>query len=155
MSTSRYLWVAAASVLATGWTGVAESARKKAEPTLGSLAARSAPVDRSLPVQAAVEDAANSYAAFLRIDGADPALKAQALRRLGDLRLEQAAALSAVGDVPDAASQAQAREAVAAYQELLRDYPDYAARDAALYQLARASEWRATPMPQWRRSMSW
>ncbi|MBP9128749.1 MAG: tetratricopeptide repeat protein [Steroidobacteraceae bacterium] len=140
MSTSRYLWVAAASVLATGWTGVAESARKKAEPTLGSLAARSAPVDRSLPVQAAVEDAASSYAAFLRIDGADPALKAQALRRLGDLRLEQAAALSAVGDVPDAASQAQAREAVAAYQELLRDYPDYAARDAALYQLARASE---------------
>jgi len=140
MSTSRYLWLAAASVLATGWTGTAECARKKAEPTLGSLAARSAPVDRSLPVQAAPEDAANSYEAFLRIDGADPVLKAQALRRLGDLRLEQAATLSAVGDVPDAASQAKAREAVAAYQELLHDYPAYAARDAALYQLARASE---------------
>ncbi len=97
-------------------------------------------MDRSLPVQAAPDDAANSYEAFLRIDGADPALKAQALRRLGDLRLEQAAMLSAVGDVPDAASQAKAREAVAAYQELLRDFPDYAARDAALYQLARASE---------------
>ena len=146
MSTSRYLWLAAATtVLATGWTGTAESARRKAEPTLGSLASRSAPVDRSLPVQAAPEDAANSYAAFLRIDGADPALKAQALRRLGDLRLEQAATLSAVGDVPDAASQAQAREAVAAYQELLRDYPDYAARDAALYQLARASELAGDP----------
>ena len=91
MSTSRYLWLAAASVLATGWTGTAESARKKAEPTLGSLAGRSAPVDRTQPVQAAPEDAANSYEAFLRIDGADPALKAQALRRLGDLRLEQAA----------------------------------------------------------------
>ncbi len=38
----------------------------------------------------------------------------------------------------DPAAQAKAREAVAAYQELLRDYPDYAARDAALYQLARA-----------------
>ena len=146
MSTSRYLWLAAATtVLATGWTGTAESARRKAEPTLGSLASRSAPVDRSLPVQAAPEEAANSYAAFLRIDGADPALKAQALRRLGDLRLEQAATLSAVGDVPDAASQAQAREAVAAYQELLRDYPDYAARDAALYQLARASELAGDP----------
>jgi cellulose synthase operon protein C len=146
MSTSRYLWLAAATtVLATGWTGTAESARRKTEPTLGSLASRSAPVDRSLPVQAAPEDAANSYAAFLRIDGADPALKAQALRRLGDLRLEQAATLSAVGDVPDAASQAQAREAVAAYQELLRGYPDYAARDAALYQLARASELAGDP----------
>ena len=140
MSTSRLLWIAIAGVLASGWSGTAESARKKAEPTLGSLAGRSAPVDRSLPVQAAPDDAANSYEAFLQIDGADPALKAQALRRLGDLRLEQAATLSAAGDVPDDAAQAKAREAVAAYQELLRDYPDYAARDATLYQLARASE---------------
>jgi len=140
MSASRYLWLAVAGVLASGWTGTAESARRKAEPTLGSLAGRSAPVDRSLPVQAARADAADSYAAFLEIDGADPALKAQALRRLGDLRLEQAATLSAASDAPDAASQVKAREAVAAYQELLRDYPDYAARDAVLYQLARASE---------------
>ena len=141
MSTSRYLWLAAAAtVLATGWAGTAESARRKAEPTLGSLAGRSAPVDRSLPVQAAPDDAANSYEAFLKIDGADPALKAQALRRLGDLRLEQAAMLSGTEDAPDVTAQTKAREAVAAYQELLRDYPDYAARDAVLYQLARASE---------------
>jgi tetratricopeptide (TPR) repeat protein len=139
MSAPR-LWVAVACVLAGSWSGTAESARKKAEPTLGSLAGRSAPVDRSLPVQSGPDDAANGYEAFLQIDGADPSLKAQALRRLGDLRLEQAATLSAVGDLPDAAAQAKAREAVAAYQELLRDYPDYAARDAALYQLARASE---------------
>ena len=140
MNAARHLWVAVACMLAGSWSGTAESARKKAEPTLGSLAGRSAPVDRSQPVQAAPDDAANSYQAFLQIEGADPALKAQALRRLGDLRLEQAATLSAVGDLPDAASEAKAREAVAAYQELLRDYPDYAARDAALYQLARASE---------------
>ena len=145
MNTSRYLWLAVASVLATGWAGTAESARRKAEPTLGSLAGRSAPVDRSQPVQAEPEDAANSYEAFLRIDGADPALKAQALRRLGDLRLEQAAALSGAGDVTDPAAQARAREAVAAYQQLLHDYPDYAARDAALYQLARASEVAGDP----------
>jgi tetratricopeptide (TPR) repeat protein len=139
-TSSRILTLALASLLATGWSGSAESARRKEAATLGSLATQAAPVDRSLPVQAAPEDAANSYAAFLQIDGADPALKAQALRRLGDLRLEQAAALSANGDVPDPSSQAKAREAVAAYQELLRDYPDYSARDAALYQLARASE---------------
>ncbi|MDH4165368.1 MAG: tetratricopeptide repeat protein [Gammaproteobacteria bacterium] len=145
MSASRHLWLAVASVLVAGWAGTAESARRKAEPTLGSLAGRSAPVDRSLPVQAEPDDAANSYEAFLRIDGADPALKAQALRRLGDLRLEQAAALSGTGDVTDPAAQARAREAVAAYQELLRDHPDYAARDAALYQLARASEVAGDP----------
>jgi cellulose synthase operon protein C len=140
MSASRLLWVAVAGVLASGWSGTAESARKKAEPTLGSLAGRSAPVDRTQPVRAAPEDAANSYEAFLQIDGADLVLKAQALRRLGDLRLEQAATLSAADDGPDDAARAKARAAIAAYRELLRDYPDYAARDAALYQLARASE---------------
>jgi cellulose synthase operon protein C len=140
MIASRLLGLALAGVLATGWSGAAQGARKKEPATLGSLAARSAPVDRSVPVQARADDAANSYAAFLLIDGADPSLKAQALRRLGDLRLEQAAAMSAVGDVPDAGSQAQARDAVVAYQELLREYPAYAARDAVLYQLARASE---------------
>ncbi len=140
MNASRLLTLALTSLLATGWAGSAESARKKEPSTLGALATRSAPVDRAVPVQAAPDDAANSYAAFLQIADADPALKAQALRRLGDLRLEQAANLSAAGDVPDPASQAKARDAIAAYQELLRDYPEYAARDAALYQLARASE---------------
>jgi len=140
MNASRLLTLALTGLLVTGWSGSAESARKKEPSTLGALATRSAPVDRAVPVQAAPDDAANSYAAFLQIADADPALKAQALRRLGDLRLEQAATLSAAGDVPDPAAQAKARDAVAAYQELLRDYPDYAARDAALYQLARASE---------------
>ena len=139
---SHLLTLALAGLLATGWSGSAESARRKEPATLGSLANRSAPVDRSQPVQAAPDDAANSYAAFLQIEGADPALKAQALRRLGDLRLEQAAALSAVGDVPDASSQAKARESVAAYQELLRDYPDYGARDAALIARLRSSRRR-------------
>ena len=140
MIASRLLALTLGGLLATAWSGTADSARQKAAPTLGALAARSAPVDRGVPVQAAPDDAANSYAAFLLIEDADPALKAQALRRLGDLRLEQAADLSAVGDTPDAAAQAKARDAVAAYQELLRDHPEYAARDAALYQLARASE---------------
>jgi tetratricopeptide (TPR) repeat protein len=140
VNTARLSLLLAACVIATGWSGAAESARKKPEPTLGALAGRSAPIDRSQAVQSAPEDAASSYEAFLRIEGADPALKAQALRRVGDLRLEQAAALSAADTESDAAAQARAREAVTAYQQLLHEYPDYAARDAVLYQLARASE---------------
>ncbi len=140
MNAARLGLLLAACAIATGWSGAAESARKKPEPTLGALAGRSAPIDRSQAVQAAPEDAASSYEAFLRIEGADPALKAQALRRVGDLRLEQAAALSAADAESDAAAQARAREAVTAYQQLLREHPDYAARDAVLYQLARASE---------------
>ena len=91
MNASRLLTLALTGLLVTAWSGSAESARKKDSSTLGALATRSAPVDRAVPVQAAPDDAANSYAAFLQIADADPALKAQALRRLGDLRLEQAA----------------------------------------------------------------
>ncbi len=140
MRASRHLWLAVAGMLASAWAGPAASARKPVEPTLGSLAGRSAPIDRSQAVQAAPDTAASSYEAFLRIDGTDPALQAQALRRVGDLRLEQAAALGAEGEDADAVARARAREAVDAYQRLLREHPDYPARDAVLYQLARASE---------------
>jgi tetratricopeptide (TPR) repeat protein len=140
VSAVRHGLLLSACVIASCWSGAADSARRKAEPTLGSLATRSAPIDRSQAVQAQPEDAASSYEAFLKIADADPALKAQALRRVGDLRLEQAAALGAADVETDAAAQGRAREAVAAYQQLLGEYPDYAARDAVLYQLARASE---------------
>jgi tetratricopeptide (TPR) repeat protein len=59
---------------------------------------------------------------------------------LGDLRLEQAVALAGSGDVADPAAVQVAGQAMTAYRELLASYPDYPARDAALYQLARASE---------------
>ena len=43
---------------------------------------------RRSAVAADAAQAARSYEAFLQIEGADPALRAQALRRLGDLRLD-------------------------------------------------------------------
>ena len=138
--TSRSLAMTVACALLAGWSAPAESARKQASPTLGSLSQRTAPIDRSLPVQADVAGAAHSYEAFLAIPDADPALQAQALRRLGDLRLEQALALSAAGEAQVAAAEALARQAIAAYRELLEKHPDGPARDAVFYQLARACE---------------
>ena len=125
--------------------GVAEAARKPAAPNLGTLSTRSAPIDRTQTVQASPEQAAQSYAQFLTIDDADPALKAQALRRLGDLKLEQAVGLSANGETPDPRAVALAGEAAKAYRSLLSDYPKYSARDATLYQLARACELAGQP----------
>ena len=120
--------------------GSAHAARKPAAPTLGSLSSRTAPIDRSQPVQAGADDATRSYARFLELDDADPVLKAQALRRVGDLKLEQAVALAGTGDSPDPRAASLAAEAAQAYRTLLADYANYPARDAALYQLARASE---------------
>ena len=120
---------------------VAEAARKAAQPpTLADLAKRSVPVNAGQVVAADAAEAARSYEEFLRIDGADPALRAQALRRVGDLRLAEAETLLErdAGNGDDA--RAAAAQAVDAYRQLLETWPGYADADAVLYQLARALE---------------
>jgi len=117
----------------------AEAARKPREPgTLADLAGRSVPVRPGEAVVADAGQAARSYAEFLQIVDADPALRAQALRRLGDLRLGEAEGLAARGDAQADAAASAARLAVDAYRQLLGEQPDYAGADAVLYQLARA-----------------
>jgi len=96
----------------------AEAARKSKQPaTLADLAGRSVPVERGEAVVSDAGQAARSYEEFLRIADADPALRAQALRRLGDLRLGEAEALAAGGEVQSA--EAGQREAVAFYQQTI------------------------------------
>jgi tetratricopeptide (TPR) repeat protein len=119
----------------------AEAGRKAREPaTLADLAGRSVAVRPSEPVVADVALAARSYEDFLRIEHADPAMRAQALRRLGDLRLAEAEALRAQDAAASTAADARTREAMAAYEQLLAEFPGGAGSDAALYQLARAHE---------------
>jgi tetratricopeptide (TPR) repeat protein len=121
---------------------VADAARKQRPPaTLADLAQRSVPVDTSVPVTADAAQAAQTYEEFLGIDGADPAMRAQALRRLGDLRLGETEALIARDGADAAAVRTAALQAVRAYQQLLAEQPAYVAADAVLYQLARALEY--------------
>lgn len=120
----------------------ADAARKPPPPaTLAELARRNVPVDRSVPVAADAAQAARTYEEFLQVGGADPALRAQALRRLGDLRLGEAEALIARDGKDDDAVRTSALQAVHAYRQLLAEQPAYAAADAVLYQLARALEY--------------
>lgn len=119
----------------------ADAARKPRPPaTLAELAQRSVPIDTSVPVAADAAQAARTYEEFLGIDGADPALRAQALRRLGDLRLGETESLVARDGADAGAVRAVAQQAVRAYQQLLAEQPAYGAADAVLYQLARALE---------------
>ena len=125
----------------------ADAARRKGrEPaTLADLATRSAPLRREEPVQADATQAAQSYQDFLDIEDADAGMRAQALRRVGDLKLAAAEALTAEeGPVPETAS-GLAREAIATYGQLLTEQPDYPATDAVLYQLARGHEIAGEP----------
>jgi TolA-binding protein len=134
------LTVILAGTLAT--IPAADAARKPRPPaTLAELAQRSVPIDTSVPVTADAAQAARTYEEFLGIDGADPALRAQALRRLGDLRLGETEALIARDGADANAVRAVAQQAVHAYRQLLAEQPAYGAADAVLYQLARALEY--------------
>ncbi len=129
--------------LLSPWSQQVEAARKPAEPsppTVQDLATRAVPVDRAQPVTADPDQAVRSYEDFLKIEGSDPALRAQALRRVGDLRLAEAESLRGEEGASSADAVAAARQAIAAYQRLLKDYPEYPSTDAVLYQLARACE---------------
>jgi tetratricopeptide (TPR) repeat protein len=127
----------AALVAGTLATTSAEAKRRPKEPpTLEELASAEAPIARDQPVEVNAELAAQSYRDFLVIQDADPRMRAQALRRLGDLRLAAAENLRARDD--NAAAAAVGREAVDAYQRLLAEYPNDANGAEVLYQLARA-----------------
>jgi tetratricopeptide (TPR) repeat protein len=130
----------AAVVAATLVASPAGAAREPAAPTLGSLGQRSAPVDHAVAVEATAGQAAASYEAFLALPDTDPAMRAQALRRLGDLRLAEAETLRAESGAESAAAADASRQAVSAYRRLLDEQPDAKGADAVLYQLARACE---------------
>ena len=129
-----------ASVLAAASVAAAEPA----EPTLKEL--RRAPPDirAGEQVDADAGRARELYRRFLELEAGDPELRAEALRRLGDLELE--AGDAARGEVPaQGAGTTETRSAIEIYTRLLEQQPDYPRADAVLYQLARA--WEAEGRP--------
>jgi tetratricopeptide (TPR) repeat protein len=137
---SRRTAIAACVVIALAFPAAEAARRGRGPETLADLAARAAPVDTAEPLAADPGQAADSYRAFLAIPGAEPALRATALRRLGDLSLAAAESLRAQDAADSAAADAAAREAIAAYEQLLEEQPAAEGVDTALYQLARAHE---------------
>ncbi|WP_159269154.1 tetratricopeptide repeat protein [Zhongshania aliphaticivorans] len=106
------------------------------------------PPKREIPNAAqAIEDARLSaiehYERVISLS-AEPAVRAESLRRAADLKLEYADSESAhlVSSNQDSGSvdeqDKSLGEAIKLYTQLLTDYPDYSAADLVLYQLARA-----------------
>jgi TolA-binding protein len=112
---------------------------KAVEPTgtIKDLERNRVRVDTEARIEGGEAKAIESYRLFLDVASADPALRAEAMRRLADLQLETA-------EVDELASNVQALGAVGGtiemYERLLESYPDYAKNDLVLYQLARAYE---------------
>lgn len=107
--------------------------------TLADLKGRRVDVDRTPFAGDTSGQAMDNYRAFLGA-ASDEALRPEAMRRLADLQLQRNEQRQA--EIPDSAAVAPTApdlaESVALYETLLRDYPQYAHQDKALYQLARA-----------------
>ncbi len=119
--------VAAATALAQQKTTVGEILKRPVEIRVGEK------------VPADAERARRNYEAFLALSNGDDALRADAMRRLGDLKLE-AGEEERIGRDLAAGAPLATRDAIDLYTRLLEAVPGYPRADAVLYQLARAYE---------------
>lgn len=85
-----------------------------------------------------------SYKRFLDLNAGDAQLRAEALRRLGDLHLESSESERIERELMSNETL-RATEAITLYSALLKTYPKYELNDSVLYQLARAYELNAQP----------
>jgi len=100
--------------------------------TIKSLENRRASVAREEPIAGNRGKAIKAYRHYLEIAPHD-VLRPEAMRRLGDMEIETAEQGNG-GRV----GQNDYRRAIASYQKLLREYPEYTGNDRVLYQLSRA-----------------
>ncbi|MGB5630616.1 MAG: tetratricopeptide repeat protein [Woeseiaceae bacterium] len=114
-------------------------ARVKESETIKSLEDKTVKVRPGKIVLDSSELARQSYRDFLDLVSGDPELRAEAMRRLGDLELEAIEAQQLAQNI-DAIDAHGFDNAVELYITLLDAYPDYRRNDTVLYQLARAYE---------------
>ena len=117
----------------------AEGASVKKSDTIGSLDKKSIEIRPGKLIAASSDLARDNYRAFLDLVSDDPELRAEAMRRLGDLELDATEADQLAANI-DTLNHASFNNAVQLYQQLLETYPDYRRNDTVLYQLARAYE---------------
>ncbi len=118
---------------------LASFADVKKRDTIKSLEKKSVEIKKSRVILQSSDLARESYRVFLDLVSDDPILRAEAMRRLGDLELEATEAAQLQENV-DALEEEAYDNAVGLYQKLLEAYPDYRRNDTVLYQLARAYE---------------
>ncbi len=130
------LTVIAAALAASTVVVIAADPAQNSAPTIGDLV-RKAPVTVQKNTAAAADSAKamENYKRFLDLQRTDPKLRAEAMRRLGDLNQDS----DQMDKDPSQVDQ-NSVEAIRLYTVLLKAYPDYARNDQVLYQMARAYE---------------
>ena len=113
--------------------------RADEDGTIGSLEGKKVELREGKTVLGSSELARESYRDFLDLVSNDPELRAEAMRRLGDLELEATEAGQLAENI-ETLDPHSFDNSVGLYQKLLESYPDYRRNDTVLYQLARAYE---------------
>ncbi len=111
--------------------------------TIKDLKAKPVEVHKDERLPASASKAMENYRRFLELQKTDPRLRAEALRRLGDLNLESGELERMESEVTTV--DVQGGEAIKLYSTLLKAYPHYPRNDQVLYQLARAYETTGQP----------
>jgi len=135
---------AVAAVLAATLLASAGRAANKNPPTIKDLDAQQVDVNTDPPKNVDANKTMDSYRRFLDLNAGDAALRAEALRRLGDLNLESSESERIERELITNEGL-RATEAIHLYSALLKAYPKYERNDSVLYQLARAYELNAQP----------
>jgi TolA-binding protein len=127
--------IAASVVLGTA----AEAAKVEKRDTIESLEKKTVEIRPGKVIAQSTDLARDNYRAFLDLVSDDPELRAEAMRRLGDLELDATEAEQLAANI-DTLNNTSFNSAVQLYQQLLEAYPDYRRNDTVLYQLGRAYE---------------
>jgi cellulose synthase operon protein C len=135
---------ALAAVLIAPFCAAPSHAANKNPPTIKDLESQQVDVNTDPPRNVDANKTMDSYKRFLDLNAGDAALRAEALRRLGDLNLESSESERIERELITNEGL-RATEAIHLYSALLKAYPKYERNDSVLYQLARAYELNAQP----------
>jgi TolA-binding protein len=120
------------------------SAGSQSPATIKDLDGQQVEVNTDPPKGVDSTQTMDSYRRFLDLNAGDAGLRAEALRRLGDLHLESSESERIERELVTNEGL-HATEAITLYSALLKTYPNYERNDSVLYQLARAYELNAQP----------
>jgi len=138
MSSPRGYALVIAALLCVAAAPLARAQSTPPQPTIGDLTKRKVAVHPGSAAGGDSTRAMENYQRFLQLQNTDPKLRAEAMRRLGDLNLDAGEIERMEKEVTSIDQQGAA--AITLYTTLLKAYPDYARNDQVLYQLSRAYE---------------
>ncbi|MGI9204666.1 MAG: tetratricopeptide repeat protein [Woeseiaceae bacterium] len=134
---TKFLIAAGCIAITVAMPAFADKVKKS--DTIESLENKTVEIRQGSVILNSSDQARDNYRAFLNLVSNDPALRAEAMRRLGDLELEASEAQQLAENAGAVEFDAY-DNAVGLFHALLESYPDYGRNDSVLYQLARAYE---------------